>query len=90
MKHILNHFAGTYGLRKVCRNRTWEMAISKKLVEEMGGTIRLKVKGVGTILQIRVPFKIDPDADKREEPKNVSEKSIKGLGRSSSGRGQMS
>ena len=28
---------------------------------------------------IRVPFKIDPDADKREEPKNVSEKSIKGL-----------
>ena len=28
---------------------------------------------------IRVPFKIDPDADKREEQKEVSEKSIKGL-----------
>ena len=28
---------------------------------------------------IRVPFQIDPDADKRKEPKNVSEKSIKGL-----------
>ena len=28
---------------------------------------------------IRVPFKIDPDADKREEQKDVSEKSIKGL-----------
>ena len=26
-----------------------------------------------------VPFKIDPDADKREEPKDVSEKSIKRL-----------
>ena len=28
---------------------------------------------------IRVPFKIDPDADKHEEQKDVSEKSIKGL-----------
>ena len=28
---------------------------------------------------IRVPFKINPDADKREEQKDVSEKSIKGL-----------
>ena len=28
---------------------------------------------------IRVPFKIDPNADKREEQKEVSEKSIKGL-----------
>ena len=28
---------------------------------------------------IRVPFKIDLDADKREEQKDVSEKSIKGL-----------
>ena len=28
---------------------------------------------------IRIPFKIDPDADKREGQKDVSEKSIKGL-----------
>ena len=28
---------------------------------------------------IRIPFKIDLDADKREEQKDVSEKSIKGL-----------
>ena len=56
------------------------MAISKKLVEEMGGTITFESeKGVGTTFVIRVPFQIDPDADKREEPKNVSEKSIKGL-----------
>ena len=36
-------------------------------------------KGVGTTFVIRVPFKIDPDADKREEQKDVSEKSIKGV-----------
>ena len=56
------------------------MAISRKLVEKMGGTITFESeKGVGTTFVIRVPFKIDPDADKREEQKDVSEKSIKGL-----------
>ena len=56
------------------------MAIAKKLVEKMGGTITFESKkGVGTTFVIRVPFKIDPDADKREEQKEVSEKSIKGL-----------
>ena len=56
------------------------MAISKKLVEEMGGTITFESeKGVGTTFVIRVPFKIDLDADKREESKDVSEKSIKGM-----------
>ncbi|WP_456081588.1 ATP-binding protein [Mediterraneibacter sp.] len=56
------------------------MAISKKLVEKMGGTITFESeKGAGTTFVIRVPFKIDPDADKREERKDVSEKSIKGL-----------
>lgn len=50
------------------------MAISKKLVEEMGGTITFESeKGVGTTFVIRVPFKIDLDADKREESKDVSE-----------------
>ena len=56
------------------------MAIARKLVEKMGGTITFESeKGVGTTFVIRVPFKIDPDADKREERKDVSEKSIKGL-----------
>ena len=56
------------------------MAISRKLVEKMGGTITFESeKGVGTTFVIRVPFKIDLDADKREEQTDVSEKSIKGL-----------
>ena len=56
------------------------MAISRKLVEKMGGTITFESeKGVGMTFVIRVSFKIDPDADKREEQKDVSEKSIKGL-----------
>ena len=53
----------------------------------MGGTITFESeKGVGTTFVTRVPFKIDPDADKREEQKEVSEKSIKGLAYSSGGR----
>ena len=56
------------------------MAISRKLVEKMGGTITFESEeGAGTTFVIRVPFKIDLDADKREEQKDVSEKSIKGL-----------
>ena len=56
------------------------MAISRKLVEKMGGTITCESeKGVGTTFVIRVPFKIDLDADKREEQEDVSENSIKGL-----------
>ena len=56
------------------------MAIAKNLVEKMGGTINFESeKGAGTTFVIRVPFKIDLDADKREEQKDVSEKSIKGL-----------
>ena len=56
------------------------LSISRKLVEKMGGTITFESeKGVGTTFVIRVPFKIDLDADKREEQKDVFEKSIKGL-----------
>ncbi len=56
------------------------MPIAKSLVEKMGGIITFESKeGTGTTFVIRVPFKIDPDADKREERKDVSEKSIKGL-----------
>ena len=56
------------------------MPIAKNLVEKMGGTITFESKeGEGTTFVIRVPFKIDLDADKREEQKCISEKSIKGL-----------
>ena len=56
------------------------LSISRKLVEKMGGTITFESKkGVGTTFVIRVPFKIDLDADKREEQTDASEKSIKGL-----------
>ena len=56
------------------------MAIAKSLVEKMGGTITCESKeGEGTTFVIRIPFKIDLDADKQEEQKNLSEKSIKGL-----------
>ena len=56
------------------------MAIAKNLIEKMGGTITFESeKGVGTTFVIRVPFKINLDVDKREELKEVSEKSIKGM-----------
>jgi len=56
------------------------MSIAKNLVEKMGGSIFFESKeGAGTTFVIQVPFKIDPDADKREEQRDVSEKSIKGL-----------
>lgn len=56
------------------------MSIAKNLVEKMGGSISFESEeGAGTTFVIRVPFKIDPDADKREEQRDVSEKSIKGL-----------
>ena len=56
------------------------MPIAKNLVEKMGGTITFESEeGAGSTFVIRVPFKIDLDADKREEQKDVSEKSIKGL-----------
>ena len=56
------------------------MSIPKNLIEKMGGSISFESKeGAGTTFVIQVPFKIDPDADKREEQRDVSEKSIKGL-----------
>ena len=80
-KHIFEPFAQEHtGSRTKFTGTGLGMPITKKLVEKMGGTITFESeKGVGTTFVIRVPFKIDPDVDKREEQKDVSEKSIKGL-----------
>ena len=80
-KYIFEPFAQEHtGSRTKFAGTGLGMAISRKLVEKMGGTITFESeKGVGTTFVIRVPFKIDLDADKREEQKDVSEKSIKGL-----------
>ena len=80
-KHIFEPFAQEHtGSRAKFTGTGLGLSISRKLVEKMGGTITFESeKGVGTTFVIRVPFKIDLDADKREEQKDVSEKSIKGL-----------
>ena len=80
-KHIFEPFAQEHaGSRTRFSGTGLGMPISKKLIEKMGGTITFEsAEGIGTTFVIRVPFKIDPDADKREERKDVSEKSIKGL-----------
>ena len=80
-KHIFEPFAQEHtGSRTKFPGTGLGMAIAKNLVEKMGGTITLESEyGVGTTFVIRVPFKIDLDADKREEQKDISEKAIKGL-----------
>ena len=80
-KHIFEPFAQEHaGSRTKFAGTGLGMPISKKLIEKMGGTITFEsAEGIGTTFVLRVPFKIDPDADKREGQKDVSEKSIKGL-----------
>ena len=80
-KYVFEPFAQEHaGSRTKFSGTGLGMQITKKLVEKMGGTITFESKkGVGTTFVIRVPFKTDPNADKREEQTNVSEKSIKGL-----------
>ena len=80
-KYVFEPFAQEHaGSRTKFSGTGLGMPITKKLVEKMGGTITFESKkGVGTTFVIRVPFKTDPNADKREEQTNVSEKSIKGL-----------
>ena len=80
-KHIFEPFAQEHaGSRTRFSGTGLGMPISKKLIEKMGGTITFEsAEGIGTTFVIRVSFKIDPDADKREGQKDVSEKSIKGL-----------
>ena len=56
------------------------MSITKKLIEKMGGTITFESElGKGTTFVLRIPFKTDPDVEKREEQKAATERSIKGL-----------
>ena len=80
-EHIFEPFAQEHtGSRTKYAGTGLGMPISKKLVEKMGGTITFKSKeGTGTTFLIRVPFKIDLGADKREKQKDISEKSLKGL-----------
>ena len=80
-KYIFEPFAQEHtGRRTKFAGTCLGMAIAKNLIEKMGGTITMESeKDVGTTFVIRVPFKTDPDADKREKQKDVSENSIKGL-----------
>ena len=80
-KHIFEPFAQEHaGSRTKFAGTGLGMPSTKRLVEKMDGTITFESKeGVGTTFVIRIPFKIDSDADNREEQKEVSEKSIKGL-----------
>ena len=80
-KHIFEPFAQEHtGSRTKFAGTGLGMSIAKNLIEKMGGSISFESEeGAGTTFVIRVPFKIDPDADKREEQRDVSEKSIKGL-----------
>ena len=80
-KHVFEPFTQEYtGSRTKYAGTGLGMPITKKLVEKMGGTITFESReGVGTTFVIRIPFKINLDADKHEEQKNISEKSITGL-----------
>ena len=80
-KYIFEPFAQEHtGSRTKFGGTGLGMPITKKLVEKMGGTITFESEeGVGTTFVIRVSFKIDMEADKREEQKDISEKSITGL-----------
>ena len=56
------------------------MAITKKLIEKMGGTITFESEeGTGTTFVIRVPFRIDTDRSGRSETEEKPEISIRGL-----------
>ena len=80
-KQIFEPFAQEHsGSRTKFAGTGLGMPITKKLVEKMGGTISFESKeGAGTTFVIRVPFKIDPDADEHKVQKDIPEKSIEGL-----------
>ena len=80
-KQIFEPFAQEHnGSRTKFAGTGLGMPIAKNLVEKMGGSITFESEeGTGTAFVIRVPFKIDLDADKRKEQKGSSENSIRGL-----------
>ena len=80
-KQIFEPFAQEHtGSRTKFAGTGLGMPITKKLVEKMGGTISFESKeGAGTTFVIRVPFKIDLDADEHKVQKDIPEKSIEGL-----------
>ena len=80
-KHLFEPFAQEHtGSRTRFSGTGLGMPITKKLIEKMGGTITFESKkGEGTTFVIRIPFKIDQNADKDKKQKNIAEKSIKDL-----------
>ena len=80
-KYVFEPFAQEHtGSRTKFAGTGLGMAISKKLIEKMGGTINLESeKGVGTTFVIRVPFRINTDRSDRSEIEKKPEVSIQGL-----------
>ena len=80
-KYVFEPFAQEHtGSRTKFAGTGLGMAISKKLVEKMGGTINLESeKGVGTTFVIRVPFRINTDRSDKPEIEKKPEVSIRGL-----------
>ena len=79
-KHIFEPFAQEHtGSRTKFAGTGLGMAITKKLIEKMGGTITFESEeGAGTTFVIRVPFRIDTDRSGRPEIGEKTEVSIRG------------
>ena len=80
-KHIFEPFAQEHtGSRTKYAGTGLGVAITKKLIEKMGGTITFESEeGTGTTFVIRVPFRIDTDRSGRSETEEKPEISIRGL-----------
>ena len=80
-KHIFEPFAQEHaGSRTKFAGTGLGMAIAKKLVEKMGGTITFESEeGAGTTFVIRVPFRIDTDRESKAETEAKTDASIRGL-----------
>ena len=80
-KHVFEPFAQEHtGSRTKFTGTGLGMAIAKKLVEKMGGTITFEsAEDVGTTFVIRVPFRIDTDRSDKVETGEKTEESIRGM-----------